>query len=200
MSIWIIVGVTLDIFLCVSFPSKLNIFTDRKKLFWVYLGVFIVLLLLNIPNLFFKLIQKDDSIVCSSTNSLVVFIRNMEISIFRALVPAILHIVLSAILIKDLLKSKRNVITNHNEKRECKFTLIVVASNVFFCLTELPLSIITILLGILGFTPAYPKPKNLTYSLALTSVVYHAAFFFRRSLLIHCFLSILCSIKYFKRS
>ena len=98
----------------------------------------------------------------------------MEISIFRAVLPAILHIALSAILIKNLLTSKRNVTQNQEEKRERKFTRIVVALNVFFCITELPLSIMTIYFGILGFTPAYPIPENSSYSLALATVVYHA--------------------------
>jgi len=99
----------------------------------------------------------------------------MEISIFRAVVPAILHIVLSAILIKNLIASKRNVATNQEEKRERKFTRIVVALNVFFCITELPLSIVTIYFGILGYTPSYPLPENLTYSLGLATIAYQTA-------------------------
>jgi hypothetical protein len=175
MSIWINVGVTIDRFLCVSFPSKFKFNTDRKKLSWIFFGVFIVLLLLNIPNLFFKINQNGGSLVCSSTNSLIVLIRNLEIGLFRAVLPAILHIVLSAILIRDLFKTRRSVQTNQDDKRERRFTRIVIALNVFFCLTELPSSILTIYIGIIGFTPTNPIPEKLSYSLALTTIVYQAA-------------------------
>jgi hypothetical protein len=175
MSIWINVGVTIDRFLCVSFPNKFKFRNNKKKLSLILFVVFVILLLLSMPNLFYKINQNDDSIVCSSTNSLIVLIRNLEISIFRAVVPAILHIILSAILIKNLIISKRNVAINQDEKRELKFTRIVIALNAFFCLTELPLSIVTIYFGILGFTPSYPLPENLSYSLALATIAYQTA-------------------------
>jgi len=172
MSIWINVGVTIYRYLCVSFPSKYKFITDRKKLSWIFFGVFVVLLLLNIPNLFFKINQNDDFIVCSSTNSLLLLIRNLEISIFRAVVPAILHIVLSAILIKDLFKTRRSVQANQDDRRERRFTRIVIALNVLFCLTELPLSVSTIYFGIKGHTLVYPLPQNTAYSLGVAMICY----------------------------
>jgi len=179
MSIWINVGVTVDRFLCVSFPSNFKFRNDRKKLSCIIFVVFIVLLLLNSPNLFYRINQSGDSSqVCSSTNNLIVLVRNLEIGIFRSVLPAILHIVLSAILIRDLFETRRIVQTNQDDRRERKFTRIVIALNVFFCLTELPCSILTIYFGIIGFTPTNPIPENLTYSLALMTIVYQAAIVF----------------------
>jgi hypothetical protein len=172
MSIWINVGVTIDRYLCVSFPSEFKFRNDRKKLSWIFFGVFVVLLLLNIPNLFFKINQNADSLVCSSTNSLIILIRNMEISIFRAVLPAFLHIVLSAILIKDLFKTRRSVQANQDDRRERRFTRIVIALNVLFCLTEIPLSIMTIYLGIIGDNLLYPLPQNTAYSLGVAMICY----------------------------
>jgi hypothetical protein len=65
MSIWINVGVTVDRFLCVSFPNKFMFRNDRKKLSCIMFVVFIALLLLNIPNLFYRINKNDDSIVCT---------------------------------------------------------------------------------------------------------------------------------------
>ena len=90
---------------------------NKKKLSWITLIVFLVLLLLNVPNLFYKINQN----VCTST-SLVVFIRNLEIALFRTILPAVLHIVLSAVLINKLLKWRSGVHSNMSDERDRRFT------------------------------------------------------------------------------
>ena len=117
MSIWINVGITFDRFFCVTFPNRFRFINNKKKLSWITLIVFLVLLLLNVPNLFYKINQN----VCTST-SLVVFIRNLEIALFRTILPAVLHIVLSAVLINKLLKWRSGVHSNMSDERDRRFT------------------------------------------------------------------------------
>jgi len=127
-----------------------------------------VLLALNIPNLFYKINQN----VCTST-SLIVFVRNLEVTLFRTILPAILHIVLSSVCVNKYVKSRNRVQSNMDDERDRRFTRIVIVLNVFFCLTELPFSCLTLYFGIIGQTPTYPIGEHTTYSLALANVVYY---------------------------
>jgi hypothetical protein len=173
MSIWINVGVTIDRFLSVTFPNRFQFINDRKKLSFIVLIVFKVLLLLNVPNLFYKINQD----VCTST-SLVVFIRNLEIALFRAILPSILHIVFSAILIYKLYISGNRVQSNMNDQRDRRYTRIVIALNVFFCLTEFPFSSLTLYFGIIGQTPSYPISEGASVSIGIANFIYYVTLAF----------------------
>ena len=173
MSIWINVGITFDRFFCVTFPDRFRFINNKKKLSWITLIVFLVLLILNVPNIFYKINQN----VCTST-SLVVFIRNLEIALFRTILPAVLHIVLSAVLINKLFKWRSGVHSNMSDERDRRFTRIVIALNVFFCLTELPLSCLTLYFGAIGQTPSFPISEKASYSMAIANVVYYVALVF----------------------
>ena len=173
MSLWINVGVTIDRFLSVTFPNRFQFINDRKKLSCITLIVFLVLLILNVPNLFYKIDQK----ICTSTN-LVVFIWNLEIALFRAILPSILHIVLSAILIYKLYKSRNRVQSNMNDQRDRRFTRIVIALNVFFCLTEFPFSSLTLYFGFIGQTPSFPIYEGASVSIGIANVIYYVTLVF----------------------
>ena len=87
MASWLYVCLTIDKYLCVAFNNKLAfIFNDRKKLSFIMLGLFGVICLINVPNLFFRLsLNAKSDLECTST-PLLVPIRNLTtILMFRSL-------------------------------------------------------------------------------------------------------------------
>ena len=178
MAIWINVFLMIDRFLSVSFPGRFRFKNDRKKLSWIMFSLFIALVILNISNVFYKItIQTNEIKVCSAIN-LIILIRNMEIALFGVILPTLFHIIFSIILILKLYQTRRNLNLNMTVKRDRRFTLIVLALNVLFCLTELPYSIVTLYLGIKGIVPSYPMSQSLSYSQALMNFIFYVTFVF----------------------
>ena len=178
MAIWSNVLLTIDRFMSVSFPGRCGFRNNRKILSFILLGMFVLILILNTPNIFYKiLIENNGTRVCSSTKE-IVLIRNIVIALFGIVLPAVTHIILSLILIVKLFSSRRNAtIRNQSEKRDRRFSLIVLALNVLFCLTQLPYSLITIYVGVKSIVPTqFLSSTSESYSQAVVSLVFYVTF------------------------
>ena len=180
MSTWTNVMVSADRVIVVLYPTRFRFIDDKKKLTWIALVLFAILAILNVPNLFYKLvtITKYDYVtnrtiedkLCTSSDSLV-FIRNLEITLFRIIIPIILQIIFSIILIYKLIKSARDV--NRSLKQEYRFAFIIVILNVLFIITEFPLMVTTLYLGVIGETPTYPMDTNISRNLAVVTLAFY---------------------------
>ena len=134
----------------------------------MFLGLFGILLVINIPNLLLTLSslslyllssltlydpksnQTQVNVLCTATSSIIV-LRNVAVIIFRIVLPLLLQMILSIRLIHKLFKTRKAVALvnlNRNMKKEQRFARIIVWLNVCFIITETPLMIATIYFGI----------------------------------------------------
>jgi flagellar biosynthesis protein FlhB len=103
-----------------SFNKLKYIFSNKKRLSLMFLGLFFIFCAINVPNLFFRIsLDENSNLKCDST-PLINQIRNMIISLFRVILPIIFQIVFSALLIYKLFKVSRSVNRNQlTEKEYC---------------------------------------------------------------------------------
>jgi hypothetical protein len=184
MSAWLHVFLSIDRYLCVAFNQKLAfILNDRKKLSFIFLGLFALICVINVPNIFFRLSFTNSSsttepkIQCGST-PLINLLRNMFISIFRILLPLVLQIVFSTLLIYKLFKVRRSVMANQSMDKEYRFARIILWLNLMFVITETPFLLTTFYFSLLGEIPVYPIDANASNALALMTVVYYGSLVF----------------------
>ena len=151
MSAWLHVFLTLDRYLCVIFNNRLKfIFNDRIKLSLIFLGLLVIICVINMPNLFFRVsLNAESNLKCDST-PLINQIRNIIISIFRIILPILFQMVLSSLLIYKLFKLSRNFNTNKSMEKEYKFARIILWLNLMFIITEMPYLIATLCISLLG--------------------------------------------------
>ena len=195
MSTWLNIIVTLERIACISCHDKFKFITHKKKLAVIIAIVFFAILVLNVPNLFFKLSKTPEYlfkenktviyIICTS-NSSIVSIRNFEIALMRVLIPIILQITLSIILINELAKNKSKLNTNIAYIREYRFAYVIVIFNFVSAVTEAPLMLSMVHFGAIGLTPAYPISLNASRTEAIANLIYFCALSF--SLYLFCFL------------
>ena len=174
MSAWLHVFLTIERFLCVAYNNKLKyIFNNRKRLSFMFLGLFIITCLINAPNLFFRISLDDESNVKCDSTPLINQIRNMSFSLFRIILPIIFQIAFSALLIYKLFKVRISVNRNHSMEREYKFARTTLWLNLVFLITETPFLFILLYFSLLGIVPKYPLDENSSHSLAIATLVFY---------------------------
>jgi len=173
MTSWLYVCLTIDKYLCVAFNNKLAfIFNDRKKLSFIMLGLFSVICLINVPNLFFRLsLNAKSNLECMST-PLVFALRNLSAIFFRTVLPIILQIVFSSLLIYKLFKVRRSVVTNQSMVKEYKFARIILWLNLMIIITETPFLLMTVYISVFNVKPTVRLDKDSSSDFALTMVIY----------------------------
>lgn len=177
MSSWLHVFISFDRFICViTFYERFKrILGNRIKVSFILLNVFAFIALINVPNAFFRLKTRNETkdTICSAPNSTIILIRNLEIGIFRVLLPLTLQIILSFLLIKKLFAIKRRVNPLGEMEREHKFTKIIVYLNVSNFLTEAPILVMSAYFGIIGGTAHYPIDLSVSKSFAKATLAYY---------------------------
>ena len=185
MCSWLYVFLSLDRYLCVAYNEKFKfLLTNKKKLSFILTGLFVVILLINVPNLFFKLTnvssfdthtnQTKSYVLCTASSS-VILVRNFIVILFRIVLPLILQIILSILLIYKLFKSRHSVGINVNRdmKKEYRFTRIIIWINICFIITETPFMITTLYFGVLGVKTEYPISEFASNSLAISTLIFY---------------------------
>jgi hypothetical protein len=204
MSAWLHVFLSIDRYLCVAFHQKLKKFlTNKKKLSFIFLGLFAFFCIINVPNLFFRLSITNSSsftpkVQCDST-PLINQIRNMIISIFRIVLPLVVQIIFSALLIYKLFKAKRVVMTNQSMQKEYRFARIILWLNLMFIITEAPFLLTTLYFSILKLIPTYPIDTNASDMIAIMTLVYYVSLTFSMYLFGSLFFVNLFTNKVFQR-
>ncbi len=180
MSSWLYVFLTIDKYFCVAFNNKLAfIFSNRKKLSLIILGLFGAICLINVPNLLFRLSEDDQSILECTSTPLVFALRNLTAIFFRTILPIILQIVFSSLLLYKLFKVRRSVLTaHHSMEKEYKFARIILWLNLMIILTETPFLLMTIYVSVFNVTPVVRLGIYSTRDLALTMLIYYSTFVF----------------------
>jgi hypothetical protein len=186
MSSWLHVFLSLDRYLCVAYNERFKfLFNNKKKLSSIFLGLFVVIMVINVPNVLFRLTyvssfdsrenQTSVSVICTATSS-IISIRNTIVIVFRIVLPLLLQIILSILLIHKLFKTRKAVTVasiSRNMKKEQRFAHIIVWLNVCFIITETPLMIATLYFGVLGVKTVYPLSESSSNSLAISTLIYY---------------------------
>jgi hypothetical protein len=204
MSAWLHVFLSIDRYLCVAFNQKLAfILNDRKKLSFIFMGLFAFICVINVPNLFFTLSNTNSTFPmpkaqCGST-PLINQIRNTVISIFRIILPLVLQITFSVLLIYKFFKVRRSVLMNKSMEKEYRFARIILWLNLMFIITETPFLLATLYFSVVAQIPTYPLDVNSSNALALMTVVYYVALVFSMYLFGSIFFVNLFTNKVFQR-
>jgi hypothetical protein len=186
MSSWLHVFLSLDRYLCVAYNERFKfLLNDKKKLSFILMGLFGVVLVISMPNLFFRITsvtsydpktnQTQVNVLCTAASSIIV-LRNAAVIVFRIVLPLILQIVISILLIHKLFKSRKAVAAanmSRNMKKEHRFARIIVWLNVCFIITKTPFMLTTLYFGILGVKTEYPINETASNSLALYTLIFY---------------------------
>jgi hypothetical protein len=180
MSAWLHVFLSIDRYLCVAFNQKLAfILNDRKKLTFIFLGLFGIICVINVPNLLFRLSTTSlvPYVQCNST-PLTIQIRNTIISVFRIILPIVLQVIFSTLLIYNLFKVRRSVMINQTMKKEYRFARVILWLNLMFFINETPIFLITLYFSITGEIPTYPLDDNSSNKEAIVTLIYYISVLF----------------------
>ena len=183
-SAWLNVMATLE---RVAYFSKHKLFTFITSKYAptaTCFGLIAILLVLNVPNLFFNLVhvstfdlEKNQATSCTSTN-LIILIRNIEIALIRIFLPIVLQTFLTIVLLRHLNKIKVNLKNNPRPKlvNEYGYAVSIFILNIIYIITEVPYMISTIYFGVMGVTPQYPFNVSTSKSMAIATLIYFSTF------------------------
>ena len=146
LSSWISVLTTFDRFTFVLYGhgNRFRFLKSKRNLTFIILVIFTLFIVLNVPNLFFNVTQIDHE--CSGDNWSQISIHITSVCL-RTYLPLIIMLVFNIAMIRNIVKKKRNLPSNHSTKsrKESQFTVAVIASNFYFFVLNSPLSIYYIL-------------------------------------------------------
>lgn len=148
LSSWIYVLIVAERVVCVTYPLQYRIFNKKRIVITsVVVTAFLILSILNSPNLLLNLVetptnssgnQTSISVICTG-DGLVLKIRDIVVIIFRMIIPFILTLLLNIVLIVKLVKVKKNIRKGDSfMMREYKFAFSIIVLNVLFILTLIP--------------------------------------------------------------
>jgi hypothetical protein len=162
ISSWLNVMCSFDRMICITYPKRFNFLKNKTILSLIALGIFAFLLVLNVENVFFDLIDHNQTSLmslyniqirlCSSPYKTLVIVRDFIAQFMRTILPVILEFCLNLILIYKLLKSRRNLNVRRTMQRDYKFAFIIVILNIVFLVTHVPLLVCVILLNSLNYS------------------------------------------------
>ena len=141
MSSWLYVMCSLDRMICITYPRKYKLFKKRHILTLTVLGLFMTICLLNIPNLFYQVIDntsKNETKLCTPSSPFVILIRDTIALLMRTALPIVLEFFINISLIYKLIKSRRNLNLKRSLRRDYKFAFTIVMLNVMFLITNVP--------------------------------------------------------------
>ena len=147
-SSWIAVIISFDriTFVLYGHVNRFRFLKSKLNITCTILVIFTIIAIVDIPNLFHLINQKGvckpDFVVKISTDIISIF--------FRTYIPFGLMVIFNTIMIRKILQNKRIVANQSaNSRKETQFTLAVIASNAYFLILNLPLSLFYIFYDIL---------------------------------------------------
>lgn len=156
---WIYVTLVLETLLSVTHPIKYKNAKHKKTLVGCFLfGIMVILGVLNTPNLMLKYSGFDNTkynfgfntdIVCTG-DTLLIRMRDLVIIMFRMVLPFILSLVFNILLIRKLIKFKKQFVKTKNStiKKEYKFAITTIILNFLFIATLFPTLVALVYLNI----------------------------------------------------
>jgi len=192
MSSWLLVMASFDrMLMLLSYKSKNNVrdpqeIKDTKKHSLRIKVLFLLICLVNIPNLFFSLNTQIifDTItnktlpkvtLCTSTPT-VILLRDIVTRFSYGLLPFILQIAISAILIYRLRKLD-GLMHTVSINRERKYTFTIIVFNLIFIMADVFNTVCIIFINIYGYNEATYISKN-SKEAAISSFAYLCSIYF----------------------
>jgi hypothetical protein len=135
-SSWMSVLTTFDRFIFIMYGNQ-NSFRFMKKktyLSLIMLTIFVIIALLDIPNLMFYL-----NITCTATDA-ITLTTNFETILLRTYLPFLFMIIFNSLMIRKIFRKNQTLQHTTLSRREYQFTLAVMSYDVYFFLFNAPLS------------------------------------------------------------
>lgn len=210
-SSWVAVFITFDRFIFLIYGHNGRFKFMKKKLYLTLfiLTILMLIMVLDIPNLYFYVNGND----CTADN--IITISSDVISIFlRTLIPFTLMIVFNIVMIQKTLKfikaSRNRSHSAYLSLKEYQFTIAVIAYDIFFLVLNFPRSLYFILYDVNLYSQAFNGnptfsaiytfynaiTSNIATSVQTLSFLTYFAFnkFYRKE-----FLNIICKLLHFSR-
>lgn len=151
ISSWMPVLITFDrlTFVLYGHSQRFKFMKSKLFLFGLILSMFVVIAIADIPNLFFYLSTAANPSCTGSTGT--VISSDIISIILRTYAPFVIMIICNVFMLGKILKKAAFKQSSLN-KRENQFTLAIMAFDVYFFLTNFPLSIFYILYDINLYT------------------------------------------------
>lgn len=153
-SSWIAVIITFDriTFVLYGHSNRFRFLKSKINITCIILVIFTIIAIVDVPNLFHSINQKGackpDFLVKISSDIISIFVRTY--------IPFGLMVIFNTIMIRKILQRKRIVANQSaNSRKETQFTLAVIASNAYFLILNLPLSLIYIFYDVNLYSGAF---------------------------------------------
>ena len=164
MSTWLNLFVTADRMITIAYPNRFKILTNKPKLLKLFLALFLILAIFNIPNLFFQvdvsssfnpLTNQTSTIKHCTSSPLVMRARDFVVLTFRYIVPIFLTSIMNTFLIYKVFKIKNRIraltSVRNSIKRDYNFAVSVIALNIVFLVSLIPSCIGRIVLNMVRY-------------------------------------------------
>ena len=176
LSSWLNVMTTLDRLICLTYPNRFEWIKDPRKLTVAALGLFLGLVLINLPNAWFKLetqttnAANETSLLCTA-NANIVGLRDLIGVSMRFAVPLVFEVLLNVVLIYKLTEQKHKLrIRSRDMTREYRFAFSILILNALYIVTETPNFVMTIYVSASGYNQASEPTTRVQ---ALASLIYY---------------------------
>lgn len=158
MSSWLNVLITVDRLVCIKYSNKKFHFLKNKSILSIIIFVlFLIFCLVNIPNLFFSLnnqsqynesLDKNDKIFKCCGSYEISMSRDLIFNIIASFLPFVCMLGTNIWLIRILFKSRQKVNNDSSMKKDYNFAFSLIALNIFFLITLIPMAINTVLIHV----------------------------------------------------
>lgn len=210
-SAWIIVFANIDRLILVT-SNRLANKNTRSKKFHIFLliALFIIILAINVPQIFFLKITKEyllnehnsfEAVVSCELDNSTLYNNNVaditDLFVF-SLIPFIIMIISSLIITSTIFKSKvklkkychTNLLENNKKKKkkELHFSLTILGTNILFLILNLPICLILVIRNFQRQDEIYYETRvKLDFAFTIANIF--AYFNFANSIIIHTLLN-----------
>ena len=142
-SSWIAVLTTFDRFTFVLYGhnNRFRFLKSKRNLTCIILAILTIITILDIPNYFFYYDDDSNQKICNADIA-IKFATDIISILLRTHFPFVLIFIFNAIMIRKIVKTRKNTsIQNANLRKHNNFTIAVIAYDVFFFALNAPLSI-----------------------------------------------------------
>jgi hypothetical protein len=157
ISSWMPVIITFDrlIFVLYDHDERFNFMKKKSTLACIILLVSFIIAILDIPNFFFYL-PDQISAQCTAPFGIILSTDLISISL-RTYIPFVLMIIFNIIMIRKILSTsqKANFKQSSLRGKEYQFTLAVMSFDVYFLITNFPLSVFYIVFDVNYYSGAF---------------------------------------------
>ncbi|RNA03201.1 Neuropeptide capa receptor [Brachionus plicatilis] len=189
-SSWLNVVITADRLLFILFPNRFKFQKNKKILTIILLGVFGIILILNIPNLMLYrnviLTKQPNSqtlmtIYCTAQPKILIA-RDILLISMRTFIPFILMLFMNLLLVYKVKKTRDRLKRSHNMRNEFRFVFTVIATTFIFLVIFVPNVIYIVLSDLFQNSQHFQLKQTYSAFLVLFETVSSLGYFANYSL------------------